>query len=172
MPGFLKRYVRAVEAICRRVGRCAMYLIFALMAILLYSSVAKALGAVVLLPAQWTLEMAQFTMVAYYILGGAYSMRRGEHVRMDLLYADWPPRTRATADCVTVLFLLFYLGVLLYGGVSSTRYAIDYGERSYSAWAPYMAPIKIVMCLGVALMILQTTAVALRDFAAARGIEI
>ena len=168
MPGILKRYVRAVEAVSRAVGRVAMYLIFVLMAILLYSSVSKAF----LLPAQWTLEMAQFTMVAYYILGGPYSMQRGDHVRMDLLYASWSPRARATVDAITVLFLLFYLGVLLHGGISSTTYALEYGERSYSAWAPYMAPIKIIMCLGVVLMILQATAVMLRDFATARGIDI
>ena len=168
MPAALKSYVRCVEAVSRRVGRLAMYLIFALMAILLYSSFSKAF----LLPAQWTLEMAQFTLVAYYILGGPWSMQQGEHVRMDLLYAGWTPRAKAIADCMTVLFLLFYLGVLLYGGISSTAYALDYGERSYSAWAPYMAPIKIVMCLGVALMILQALAVMLRDFATWRGIEL
>ncbi|MBC6441303.1 MAG: TRAP transporter small permease subunit [Rhodospirillales bacterium] len=171
MPEFLKRYVCFVEAISRRVGRAAMYLIFVLMAILIYSSVSKALGDIVLLPAQWTLEMAQFVMVAYYILGGPYSMQQGEHVRMDLVYANWSPRTKAIVDCLTVGFLLFYLGVLLYGGVVSTTYAIEYNERSYSAWAPYMAPIKIIMCIGVVLMILQTTAVMLKDFARARGLE-
>ena len=168
MPECLKRYVRCVEAASRRVGRLAMYLIFALMAILLYSSFSKAF----LLPAQWTLEMAQFTMVAYYVLGGPYSMRQGEHVRMDLLYASWSPRARAAIDCFTVLFLIFYLGVLLYGGISSTAYALEYGERSYSAWAPYMAPIKIVMCLGVVLMILQALAAMLRDIATWRGIDL
>lgn len=168
MPECLKRYVRCVEAASRRVGRLAMYLIFALMAILLYSSFSKAF----LLPAQWTLEMAQFTMVAYYVLGGPYSMRQGEHVRMDLLYASWSPRARAAIDCFTVLFLIFYLGVLLYGGISSTAYALEYGERSYSAWAPYMAPIKIVMCLGVVLMILQALAAMLRDISAWRGIDL
>ena len=168
MPDFLKRYVLLVEATSRRVGRAAMYLIFVLMAILLYSSFSKAF----LLPAQWTLEMAQFTMVAYYILGGPYSMQQGEHVRMDLLYANWSPGTKALADIVTVLFLLFYLCLLLYGGINSTTYALEVGERSYSAWAPYMAPIKIVMCTGVVLMILQATAVMLRDFATARGITI
>ena len=167
MPLFLKRYVLVVEAASRRVGEAAMYLIFVLMAILLYSVFSKAF----LLPALWTLEMAQFTMVAYYILGGPYSMQRGEHVRMDLLYSTWPPRTKAMIDVVTVLFLLFYLGVLLYGGINSTTYALVVGERSYSAWAPYMAPIKIIMCLGVVLMILQATAVMLRDVASARGIE-
>ena len=51
-------------------------------------------------------------------------------------------------------------------------YAIEFNERSYSAWAPYMAPIKIIMCFGVVLMLLQATAVMLRDFATARGLEI
>lgn len=167
MPEFLKRYVRAVEKVSRLVGRAAMYLIFVLMAILLYSSISKAF----LLPAQWTLEMAQFTMVAYYILGGPYSMQQDEHVRMDLVYASWKPRTKAIVDCITVLFLIFYIAMLLYGGISSTTYALEYGEKSYSAWAPYMAPIKIIMCLGVLLMLFQATAVMLRDYAKARGIE-
>ncbi len=167
MPAFLKSYVRIVEAISSRVGLIAMYLIFVLMGILLFSSISKTL----LLPAHWTLEMAQFTMVAYYILGGPYSLHKGEHVRMDLLYATWSPRTKAIIDFVTVFGLLFYLCVLLLGGYSSTAYAIEYSERSYSAWAPYMAPIKIIMCIGVVLMILQTTAVMIRDFARARGIE-
>ncbi len=61
--------------------------------------------------------------------------------------------------------------MLLYGGISSTTYALEYGEKSYSAWAPYMAPIKIVMCLGILLMLFQATAVMLRDYAKARGIE-
>ena len=55
--------------------------------------------------------------------------------------------------------------------INSTTYALVVSERSYSAWAPYMAPIKILMCLGVVLMILQTTAVMLRDIASVRGIE-
>ncbi|MDE0048113.1 MAG: TRAP transporter small permease, partial [bacterium] len=71
MPLFLQRYVRFVEAISRQVGEAAMYLVFVLMAILLYSAFSKAF----LLPALWTLEMAQFTMVAYFILGGPYSMQ-------------------------------------------------------------------------------------------------
>jgi TRAP-type mannitol/chloroaromatic compound transport system permease small subunit len=117
----------------------------------------------------WTLEMAQFAMSAYFMLGGGWSMKHDSHVRMDLVYARWSPRTRAAIDVVTVLFLIFYLAVMLYGGVSSTAYALQYGESSYSAWAPYMAPIKIVMCIGIALMLLQTVAQFFKDIAAARG---
>jgi hypothetical protein len=43
-----------------------MYLIFALMGVLLWSSVTKFAGS----PALWTLEFAQFIMVGYYLLGG------------------------------------------------------------------------------------------------------
>ncbi|GAB5469944.1 MAG: TRAP transporter small permease subunit [Rhodospirillales bacterium] len=168
MPGFLRRYVEVVEAVNYRVGRFAMYLIFVMMGILIWSSVSKTF----FLPTLWTLEMAQFMMVAYYLLGGPYSLQLGSNVRMDLFYGSWSPRTKAWVDSITVLALLFYLAILLYGGLSSTTYALEYGERSNSAWRPYMAPIKIVMCVAVFLMLLQGIAVLLRDIAKLKGIAI
>ena len=69
------------------------------------------------LPSLWTLEVAQFFMVGYYILGGAYSIQLGSNVRMDLFYANWSDRRKAAFDTATVFMLLFYLGVLLYGGL-------------------------------------------------------
>ena len=165
MPNSIKSYVRCVDAVNRRVGRLAMYLIFAMAAILLWSSISKTF----FLPSLWTLEMAQFTMVAYYLLGGPYSMQLGNHVRMDLVYGTWTPRTRAWVDSFTIVFLLSYLVLLLYGGLSSTQYALEYGERSYSSWRPYMAPIKIVACIGIFLMLLQAFAVLFKDIAKLRG---
>lgn len=168
MPKAIRLYVRYVEKVNRAIGRCAMYLIFAMLGVLLYSSFSKT----VFLPAHWTLETAQFLMVAYYLLGGSYSMQLGDHVRMDLLYTTWKPRTRSLVDSITVLFLIFYLCLLLYGGYSSTSYAIQYGEQSYSAWAPYMAPVKVVMTFGVFMMLLQALATLFKDIAAARGEEL
>lgn len=165
MPKAIVLYVRYVEALNYRVGRVAMYLIYAMMGILLYSSISKTFFT----PALWTLETAQFVMVAYYILGGAYSLQMGSHVRMDLAYSHWSPRTRVVVDLFTVFFLLFYLGVLFYGGVSSTHYALEYGEQSYSAWAPPMAPIKLIMCFGILLMLLQTFALFFRDLSIVLG---
>lgn len=154
-------YVRAVERLNRVFGLVALYLIFAMMAVLLYSSVSKAF----FLPSIWTLEVAQFLMVAYFLLGGGYAMQVNAHVRMDLLYGAWSDRTRIWVDAFTVLFLIFYLSFLLYGGISSTQYALEYGERSYSAWRPYMAPIKIIMCIGIFLVLLQSIATLFRDVA-------
>jgi TRAP-type mannitol/chloroaromatic compound transport system permease small subunit len=168
MPKFICRYISAVETMNYYIGRMAMYMIFLLIAVLLWSSISKTL----FYPSLWTLEVAQFFMVAYYILGGPYSMQLKSNVRMDLFYASWTPRTKALIDAATVFCLVFYLGVLLYGGIESTIYSLKYGERSPSAWRPYMWPIKIVTCFGILLMILQASAEFIRDIATIKGIEI
>ena len=189
MLGVMRGYVRAVEAMNRAIGRCAMYLVFALMAVLLWSSASKTFFD----PSLWTLETAQFVMVAYYILGGPYSIQLGSNVRMDLFYGDWSLRTKAWVDSFSVLFLMFYLGVLFYGAVSSTAYALGYFgmepfaffadlfwafvtggldaagemmgylERSSTAWRPLIWPVKVILCLGVLLMLLQALAELFKD---------
>ena len=148
MPKAVQLFVKYVDAVNRVVGRFAMYLIFAMLGVLLYSSIMKTF----FLPVLWTLETAQFLMVAYYMLGGGYSMQLGDHVRMDLLYSGRSSKKKGFVDSLTSFCLVFYLIILLYGGLSSTQYALFYGEKSYSSWAPYMAPIKIIMCFGIAMM--------------------
>ncbi|MEZ5839845.1 MAG: TRAP transporter small permease subunit [Hyphomicrobiales bacterium] len=165
MPKAIKLYVKYVDATNRIVGHIAMLLVFAMLFVLFKSSVSKTFFT----PSLWTLEMAQFLMVAYYLLGGGYTLQKDHHVRMDLLYGRRSARTRAVMDVITSLFLLFFLGVLLYGGLSSTEYAIKYNEQSYSAWAPYMAPIKVIMCIGIFLTLLQAIAQMFKDIAIARG---
>ncbi|PIY27688.1 MAG: C4-dicarboxylate ABC transporter [Comamonadaceae bacterium CG_4_10_14_3_um_filter_60_42] len=168
MHRFVRAYVRFVDVFNYRIGRVAMYLFFGLMGTLLYSSASK----VFFEPALWTLEMAQFVMTAYFFLGGPYAMQMGSDVRMDLFYGDWSSHTRAWVDAFTALFLLFYLGVMLYGGIGSTSYAIEYGETNSSAWRPYMWPIKVVMCLAIILMILQASAEFFKDIARIQDKEI
>ena len=168
MPNWIKAYVSFVDALNYRVGRFSMYLLFVLMGILLWSSISNILRQ----NAIWTLEMAQFTMVAYYMLGGPYSLQLDSNVRMDLLYHRWSDRTKAWFDAFSVFALLFYLGVLLYGAVESTIYSLEYAERSPTAWRPYIAPIKIVMSVAVLLMLLQSIALFFRDVAKIRGEEI
>ncbi|OUR77565.1 C4-dicarboxylate ABC transporter [Alphaproteobacteria bacterium 46_93_T64] len=168
MPPFIRRYVRFVDAANRRLGRFIMYFIFVMGGILLWSSISKTF----FMPSLWTLEMAQFAMVAYYILGGPYSLQLGSNVRMDLFYGGWSLKTKAWVDAFTIFFLIFFLGVLLYGAVDSTTYALKYGERSYSAWRPYMWPIKVVMCFGIFMMLLQSISEFFKDIARIRGTEI
>ncbi|RHW21500.1 C4-dicarboxylate ABC transporter permease [Pseudomonas jilinensis] len=142
-----------------------MYLIFVMIGVLLYSSISKTFFT----PALWTMETAQFLMVGYFLIGGAYSMQLGSHVRMDLLYSRWSPRTRAVIDAFTIILLIVYLCFLLYGGISSSYYALEYNETSFSSWSPRMAPIKIIMTIGVALMLLQAISTFFKDVAVAWG---
>lgn len=195
MPSVMRSYIRVIDAMNRVIGRVAMYLIFVLVAVLLWSSVSKTFFT----PTLWTLETAQFVMVAYYVLGGPYSIQMGSNVRMDLFYGGWSLRTKAWVDAFTVFFLIFYLGVLLYGAISSTAYSLGYFgsepfaffgeligafftggmdaageklgflERSSTAWRPFIWPVKVILCFGVFLMILQCVAEFFRDILRIRG---
>ncbi len=189
MIAFMQRYVRVVDAVNYRLGRIMMWGLFGMMGILLWSSVSKTF----FLPSLWTLEMAQFAMVTYYILGGPYSIQMGSNVRMDLFYHGWSDRRKAWFDACTVMFLIFYLGVLLYGGLGSTSYSLGYWgtepvsyfaglvtgseeigrlERSSTAWRPYIWPIKSIMVFGFFLMLLQAISELFKDIARLKGHDI
>ena len=169
MPKAVIKFVHAVDAVNKVVGTFSMYLVFVMIGILLYEPIARNLFGV---SSIWSVEMAQFTMAAYYLLGGGFSMMLKGHVRMDLLYGRWSDKKKATVDVFTGLFMMFYLVFLLYGAYSSIEYAVMYGQKNRSAWAPYMAPIKIIMGTGVLLMLLQAIATFFKDLAKARGVKI
>lgn len=162
----IRAYVRYVDGFNRIVGRFAMYIFFVLGGVLLYSTASRVfLGQ----PVNWSLEMSQFLLTAYYLLGGAYTMQTDSHVRMDLLYGRFSPRNRAITDAFTILFVIFYLAVLLRGGLSSTEYSITYNQTNYTAWAPPLWPIKSVMTFGIFLMLLQAISQFFKDAAEAMG---
>ncbi len=169
MPKAVKIFVQSIDATNKVVGKFAMYLVFGMIGVLLFESISRTIFDK---PHIWVVEVAQFTMAAYYLLGGGYSMLLKGHVRMDLLYGRWSVKRQALADVLTGPILMFYLVVLLIGAYSSIEYAVMYGQRNRSAWAPLMAPIKIIMGTGVLLMLLQTIATFFKDLATARGEKI
>jgi len=169
MPKVIKAYVRYVDATNRVLGFLVMYMTLVMMGVLLFGSISRYVFNASFL---WIIEMSQFLMAAYYLLGGGYSMQLDAHVRMDVLYERWTPKTRAFVDSITAFCLVFYLVYLVLGGVASSDYALQYGQKNYSAWAPPMAPIKIIMTVGIVLMLLQAIAIFFRDLAKVTGREI
>jgi TRAP-type mannitol/chloroaromatic compound transport system permease small subunit len=169
MPRVIKAYVRYVDALNRAVGNVVLYMIFVMMAVLLFGSISRYVFNASFL---WVIEMSQFLMAAYYLLGGGFSLQMESHVRMDVFYERWAPRTRAFWDSLTAFCLVFYLGFLTLGGMSSTSYALQYGQKNYSAWAPLMWPIKMVMTIGIVLMLLQAISIFFKDLAKFTGREI
>lgn len=185
----LKGYIALVDRMNYGVGRIIMYGIFAMMAVLLWSTISKFSNQ----PSLWTLEVAQFAMIAYFFLGGPYAIQMGAHVRMDLFYENWSLRRKAITDAVMVFCLVFYLAVLLWGGLSSTAYSLGYFgsepisffaglvtggeeigtlERSRTIWRPYLWPIKTIMCIGILLMLLQALSELAKDILRLRGEEV
>lgn len=165
----IRSYVKFIDYWSTKFGRLAMLLIFVMIGVLLLGAVTR---NILNIPLSWTVEMAQFTMTAYYILGGAYSMQLNDHVRMDLFYDRWSDRTKAKVDSFTSFFLVFYLVCLLIGSISSTMYAIEYDQRKFSQWNPSMIPIKVIMVFGIVLMLLQAISTFFKDLAKAKGEEI
>lgn len=159
-------FVRAVDRINLYAGRLAMVIFFVMAAVMLWSTISRAAFGVTV---NWSLEMTQFLLSAFYLLGGAYSLQHGSHVRMDLFYSQLSLRRRAGLDAITTLAVIFFLGVLLWGGFSSSQYAIQYNQKNYSAWAPVLWPIKVTMTIGIFLMLLQVIAQWCRDIAQAMG---
>jgi len=198
MLAFARRYVRLVDAVNYRIGRVMMYGIFVMVAILLWSSISKTFFT----PSPWTLEVAQFALVAYYLMGGPYSIQLGANVRMDLFYGSWTVRQKAWVDVFTIWFLIFYLGVMIYGAVGSTAYSLGHFgdrpfaffwdlartfvtegpdaaqgklgfiERSPTAWRPYLWPVKVIATVGIFLMLLQAISEFIKDMATLRGIDL
>ncbi len=164
-------YVRIVDGMNYWIGRAAMYGIFVMFGILAWSVITK-IDFFFQTPALWTLEMAQYAMVAYYLVGGPYSMQLKADIRMDLFYGAWSDSKKAWFDVFTVLFLIFYLGVLLYGGIDSTIYSLEYGQRAPSYWRPYIWPVKAIMVTGIFLMLLQAISEFFKDVLKLRGVEV
>jgi TRAP-type mannitol/chloroaromatic compound transport system permease small subunit len=158
--------VKYVDYVSTKIGRLAMYLIFVMIATLLLSSITR---TILNIPLSWCVEMAQFTLAAYYITGGAYSLQLNDHVRMDLFYDRCSDKNKAKIDVVTSFCLLFYLVTLLYGSISSLEYAIEYDQRKFSQWNPSMIPIKVIMVFGIILMLLQSVSIFFKDLAKAQG---
>ncbi len=175
-----------------------MYGIFVMVAVLLWSSFSKTF----FLPSRWTLEVAQFALVAYYLIGGPYSIQLAANVRMDLFYSSWTSRQRAWMDVFTIWFLIFYLVVMTVGAVGSTAYSLGYFgdapftffkdllqafftggtdaaakqlgfiERSPTAWRPYLWPVKVIALTGIFLMLLQAFSELFKDIASLKGVDL
>ena len=160
MSKIISAYVNFVDSVCIRVGRIVMYGVFFMMFVLILSFVTR---NIINYPMMWIIEMAQFTITAYYLLGGGYSMITDDHVRMDLFYGKLTEQGKAKMDAFTSIFLIFYLVILFYGSITSLQYTIQTKQKLFTAWAPYVWPIKTLMLIGILLMLLQAIAMFFKN---------
>ncbi|HJT14475.1 MAG TPA: TRAP transporter small permease subunit [Dongiaceae bacterium] len=166
MPNLIRSYVRFTDRISDYVGYMAAALIFVMGATLMFDAFTR---NVINMPVHWAVELTQFTLAAYYFMGGAFTLKNNSHVRMDLFYSSRSERGRAKIDLVTSVCLIFYLIVTLIGGISSLQYAIETNERRFSIWNPSVIPIKTLLVVCLVLMLMQAASLVFKHVATLRG---
>ena len=79
--------------------------------------------------------------------------------------ADSQKKGKAKMDVFTSFFLIFYLILLFFGSITSLIYTIETKQKLFTAWAPYVWPIKTLMLIGILLMLLQAFSTLFKDIA-------
>jgi len=85
-------------------------------------------------PTPWALDVSFIMYGTLFMMGGAYTLSRGGHVRGDFIYRLWRPRTQATVDLVLYIFF-FFPGVtaLIFAGWKYASRSWGYGEVSVNS---------------------------------------
>ena len=166
MRGLIASYVRFTDRITDYVGYLAASLVFFMGATLMFDAFTR---NAINMPVHWAVELTQFTLAAYYFMGGAFTLKNNEHVRMDLIYASLSERGKAKVDLTMSFCLIFYLVVTLIGGISSLQYAIETNEKRFSIWNPSVIPIKALLVACLVLMLMQAFSLVFKHIATIRG---
>ena len=94
---------------------------------------------------------------SHFMLGAAYTLLKGGHIRTDIFYQNWSPRTRGLVDALLYL-LLFFPGMIFFfwmGGQEGWP-SWQIGERSdASPWRPIVYPLKLVIPVTALLILVQ-----------------
>jgi TRAP-type mannitol/chloroaromatic compound transport system permease small subunit len=117
----------------------------------------------------WVPETSVFLFGALFVLGGGYAFLQGAHVRLDIVYERFPAKFRAVTDLITFWFFFIFCGVLIWKGWTMAWDSLITWERSASAFAPLLFPIKMVIPIGSALLLLQGIGKFIRDLASLLG---
>ena len=96
-------------------------------------------------PTSWAFDLSYIMYGTLFMMAGAYTLSRGGHVRGDVIYRLWQPKTQAKVELV-LYFIFFFPGILalVYAG---TDYALEswsynYGTGEVAISSPAGVPIS------------------------------
>lgn len=150
----MTRLARAIDRFTERSGLVFAWLLVPLVATVIWEVVARyAFDA----PTTWAYETIYALYAALFMLGAAYALRVGAHVRTDFLWEKWTVRRRAAIETLAyVLLFLPCMALFLAVGVDWAWSAYRLGERSAdTAWFPPLWPLKALLPASTALLMLQ-----------------
>jgi len=159
----LTQLLRILDRVSGTSGAVAAWLVVPLIAASCYEVFSR---YVLNEPTLWAFEVGYMVMGTHFLIGLAYTLREGEHVRVDLFYARMSPKKRALIDAFTYVALLLPLcGWLSFGFFEKVLKAYESHERSgMSAFNPVIWPFRLVMCTAFVLLFLQALAQAIRCY--------
>ncbi len=160
-PGkILQRCFHVVDSISENTGKILSWLILPLVGIFCWEVL---LRGVFNAPTIWAHESTQYFFGVYFMLGGAYAMKLGSMVNVDIVVKGMKPRARAILDGVTGLFTFTFLIALMWKGLDFALWSVKINEMSQTPWGPPIYPFKIAVVVGASLMCLQVLTKYIRD---------
>ncbi|SEM07236.1 TRAP transporter large permease subunit [Halomonas daqiaonensis] len=123
-------------------------------------------------PTNWAHESMTLMFGMQYLVAGAYALREGGHVRVDILYSRAKPLNRAALDLVTSIFFFIFTIALLFTGWKFFSQSVSdeffFGssyanETSFTEWAIQFYPVKFMLFFGALLLLLQGFGQLMRD---------
>jgi TRAP-type mannitol/chloroaromatic compound transport system permease small subunit len=150
----LTRAVRVIDRFAELCGVVVAWLMVPLIGAVVYEVVARyAFDA----PTIWSFDVTYMLYGAMFMLGAAYALRVGAHIRTDFFWERWSQRTRGVID--TIAYVVFFfpgIALFLWVGWDEAWYAYEIGEMSeQTPWRPLLWPLKACIPLAAALLLLQ-----------------
>ena len=169
MPSWMAAIILRIDAFSRVVGRLVCWLILPIFVVMVYEIVAR---KAFIAPTIWAYDVSRMLYGSLFMLGAAYGMLRGVHIRADFLYRTLSVRWQGIID-TTLYILLFFPSMLLFLFISG-EYAYEAWERMEriddTPWQPLAAPIRTVMFTSVFFLLIQGVSETLKSsYATWRG---
>lgn len=161
-----------IDRFTNLIGKLAYWLVLVMIGVGVWNVLGRYIGNAIgqnlssnaLIETQWYL----FDLV--FLLGAAYALQHNEHVRVDVFYARWSRRRRAMADLFGTLFFLLPFSVLVIyfsWGAVVRSWAVRETSPDPGGLARY--PIKTMILVSFALLILQGISDAIKNLAIIKG---
>lgn len=152
----MSRFLKVIDSISHWSGELVKHAVWFMVAILCYEVL---LRYVFDAPTIWAHETTKQLFGVYAVLLGAYCLRYGHHVRIDVIYGATPKRTQAIFDSITTLFIFLFLALMLWRGALSAADSFKIGEVPHVIpFKPPLWPLRASIPLAAALAFLQALA--------------
>jgi TRAP-type mannitol/chloroaromatic compound transport system permease small subunit len=165
-PGLIKT-VRMIDRFTDTTGTWVAWLNVPLVLAVAYEVTAR---YVFNAPTMWSFDVTYMLYGTIFMLGSAFALHKGAHIRTDFFYEKWSDKTRGVVDSVSYL-VFFFPSIIMLLAVSGHEalYAFDIGETSeQTPWRPILWPYKAVVPLTCVLLLVQGVSETIKSLYAAR----